>query len=54
VELGSLKDLAHVSVIGCSRLVHPPQSQQLDPAKTAAFLKKMHCDSEEWRRLKVQ
>ena len=50
VSLGSLKALKHVSVIGCTALVHPPKSQQDDPRKTAQFLH----DTEIWRRLKVK
>ena len=50
VSLGSLKALEHVSVRGCTALVHPPKSQQDDPRKTAQFLH----DTEIWRRLKVK
>ena len=53
VQLGSLKRLEHVSVKGCTALVHPPASQRADPSKTATFLQQLHVDSEIWRRLKV-
>ncbi len=54
VSLGSLKALEHVSVSGCTALVHPPKSQQADPRKTARFLRDVHENSEMWRRLKVK
>ena len=53
VLLGSLKHLEHVSVKGCTALVHPPASQRADPSKTATFLQQLHVNSEIWRRLKV-
>ena len=53
VMLGSLKALQNVGVRGCSALMHPPKSQQLEPRKTAMFLRNLHKDSEIWRRLKV-
>ena len=54
VSLGSIKALEHVSVSGCTALVHPPKSQQADPRKTARFLRDVHENSEMWRRLKVK
>ena len=54
VSLGSLKALEHVSVSGCTALVHPPKSQQADPRKTARFLREIHANSAMWRRLKVK
>jgi hypothetical protein len=53
VLLGSLKRLEHVSVEGCTALVHPPISQRSDPSKTANFLRQLHDNSVSWRRLKV-
>ena len=53
VSLGSLKALQHVSVSGCTALVHPPKSQQADPRKTAQFLREIHVNSAIWPRLKV-
>ena len=53
VLLGSLKRLEHVSVEGCTALVHPPISQRSDPSKTANFLRQLHDNSVIWRRLKV-
>jgi hypothetical protein len=54
VSLGLLMSLEHVSVKGCTSLVHPPKSQQHPPSKLAAFLRQLHHDSATWRRLKVQ
>jgi hypothetical protein len=54
VLLGSLKHLDHVSVKGCTALVHPPISQRADPSQTALFLRQLHDNSEIWRQIKVQ
>ena len=54
VSLGSLKALEHVSVRGCTALVHPPTSQQANPFLTARFLRELHANSAMWRRLKVK
>ena len=54
VSLGSLKSLEHVSVSGCTALVHPPKSQQADSSKTARFLREIDQNSAIWRRLKVR
>jgi hypothetical protein len=53
VQLGSLKHLEHVSVKGCTALVHPPASQRADPSKTVTFLRQLQENSAIWRRLKV-
>ena len=54
VSLGSLKALEHVSVSGCTALVHPPKSQQANPNLTARFLREINANSAMWRRLKVK
>ena len=54
VSLGSLKALEHVSVSGCTALVHPPKSQQANSHKTAQYLREIHKESEMWKRLKVK
>ena len=54
VLLGSLEHLEHVSVKGCTALVHPPASQRADPSKTASYLRQLHTNSDTWRLLKVQ
>ena len=54
VSLGSLKALEHVSVSGCTALVHPPKSQQANSRSTARFLREIDRDSAMWRRLKVK
>ncbi len=54
VSLGSITALEHVSVIGCTALVHPPKSQQANSHKTAQYLREIHKESEMWKRLKVK
>ena len=54
VSLGSLKALEHVSVRGCTALVHPPKSQRANSLKTAQYLREIDRDSAMWRRLKVK
>ena len=54
VSLGSLKALEHVSVWGCTALVHPPKSQRAHSLKTAQYLREINANSAMWRRLKVK
>jgi hypothetical protein len=54
VSLGSLKALEHVSVMGCTALVHPPKSQRANSSKTAQYLREINANSAMWRRLKVK
>ena len=53
VQLGVLAGLESVSVKGCTALLYPPKSQQLDSKQMATFLKTLHKNSVLWRRLKV-
>ena len=53
VQLGALTGLESVSVDGCTALLYPPKSQQVDSKKMANFLKTLQKNSVIWRRLKV-